>query len=280
MFELNRLVPALFLLSLCGSCGETAANNNAPRNVILICLDTVRSDHLGAYGYSENATTPGLDGLAAESMLFMDVSANACWTKPSVPSYMTGRYPLEHGVYEGHSKDSAGQHSDVLPQSALTIAEVFKDSGYSTVAFVRNAQIRKGQGIEQGFDTYTDEAGDAKDIRWRAVDWLDQRSEDQPFFMYLHLLDAHWPYPVPAEYGELFNPGAAIEFFRTSEWQDLRKKINSGEVELSGDQLTALIALYVGALRYIDDQLMLLMQALEQRGLREDSVICVISDHG
>lgn len=280
MMNSKRMTFATLWLALCWSCHTETPETGEQRNVILICLDTVRADHIGAYGYTLHATTPGLDALAADSTVFLDTSANACWTKPSVPSYMTGHYPIEHGVYEGHSKDSAGEHSDVLPESATTIAEVFQDAGYDTVAFVRNAQIRKGQGIEQGFDTYTDGAGDAKDIRWRALDYLDQRTGEEPFFMYLHLLDAHWPYPVPDEYGELFNPREAVAFFRTSEWQDLRDRINKGEVVLSEDQRQALIALYDGALRFIDDQLMLLFQGLEQRGLTDNTVICIISDHG
>lgn len=268
------------MVTLCLGCSEKKASSGEHRNVILICLDTVRSDHLGAYGYEKHETTPGLDALAKRSILFRDASSNAGWTKPSVPSYMTGLYPVQHGVYEGHSRDSEGEHSDVLPSSALTIAEVFQSAGYSTAAFVRNAQIREGQGIEQGFDSYMDEAGDAKDIRWRALDWLDQRDEEPPFFLYLHLLDAHWPYPVPAEYGALFSDLEAVSFFRTDEWKELRDRINDGDLVLSDAQRDTLIALYDGALRFIDDQLMLLMQGLEQRGLAEDTVICIISDHG
>lgn len=279
--ELLSLLLVLCVAQFLGSCSRPASAEGARHNVILICLDTVRADHLGAYGYEKNVTTPGLDSLADRSTLFSDVSANSGWTKPSVPTYMTGLYPVQHGVYEGNSRDSAGEeHSDVLPASALTIAEVFQEAGYSTAAFVRNAQIRKGQGIEQGFDIYQDGAGDAKDIRWRALDWLDQRDEERPFFLYLHLLDAHFPYPVPDEYGALFSSMEAISLFRTKEWKELRERVNDGEQVLTQEQLDALIALYDGALRYIDDQLMLLMQGLDQRGLAGDTVISIISDHG
>jgi len=270
---------AVLLAGALSSCSRTEGPG-PKKNVILICLDTVRADHLGAYGYEENPTSPTLDELARCSTLFLDTSAAAGWTKPSVPSYMTGTYPLQHGVYEGHSKDRDGEHSDVLPDQAITLAEVFQARGYQTAAFVQNAQLRKGQGIEQGFDLYTDRAGDARNIRWSAVDWIDDRVSRQPFFLYLHFLDAHWPYPVPDEYGELFSSKEAISLFRTKDWKQLRDSINDGETTLDTEQKEALLDLYDGALRYIDDQLARLLSGLSQRGLKGETIICVLSDHG
>jgi len=265
------------LLTALGACGETGSE--APRNVILVCMDTVRADHLGCYGY-DRATTPTLDALAERSILFEDASATACWTKPSVPSFLTGTYPVQHGVYSGSSRDEAGTHSDVLPQDATTLAEAFHEAGYATAAFVKNAQLRRGLGFEQGFDEYVDEAGDAREIRWRARDWLDGHDEEQPFFLYLHFLDAHWPYPVPDEYATRWTDAEQAALFRGRDWRALRAAINDGERELSIAEREGLIGLYDGALRFIDDQLALLLADLERKGLAENTVVCVISDHG
>lgn len=275
----NRRTPGglLLFLAVLGACGD--AGDERPRNVILVCMDTVRADHLGCYGY-ERETTPTLDALAQRSIVFEDASATACWTKPSVPSFLTGTYPIQHGVYSGSSRDEVGAHSDVLPQDATTLAEAFRRAGYATAAFVKNAQLRRGLGFEQGFDEYVDEAGDAREIRWRTRDWLDDHDGEQPFFLYLHFLDAHWPYPVPDEYATRWTRAEEADLFRGKDWRELRAAINDGQRGLSSSERNGLIGLYDGALRFIDDQLGLLLADLERRGLMEDTVVCVISDHG
>ncbi len=272
---MRPLALVLLLLPACGSAG----GEKRP-DVILICLDTVRADRLGCYGYRANETTPRLDALANESTLFVDASASACWTKPSVPSFLTGTYPLEHGVYEGSAHDEGGERSDVLPEAATTLAEMFRDAGWSTAAFVRNAQLRRGLGFEQGFELYQDEAGDAREIRWRAQDWLDARAGNRPFFLYLHFLDAHWPWPVPEEYATRFAPAEAIAPFRGKGSRPLRDAVNAGERVLGQVEREAMGALYDGSLRYIDDQLSELFAWLERRGRWRDTVVCVIADHG
>ncbi len=283
--SLTRIALPIGLFSLAGiallACLPTACSNHRqPRtrnNVILICLDSARADHMGAYGYSMRDTTPTMDALAARSTVFLDVSATAGWSKPSVPSFHTGTYPMQHGVYEGSTRDSEGKHSDVLPDEADTIAERFRGSGYQTAAFIRNAQLRMGQGLEQGFDLYDDDAGDARSIRWRATDWIDRRTPEEPFFLYLHFLDAHWPYAAPAEYMERYSSSAPP---LPHGWKGLRERVNEGEVTLDDATLTALIARYDGALRYIDDELGKLFSALEQRGLASNTVVCIVSAHG
>lgn len=268
----------LMLAAACCSCEETPGKSKP--NVIVICMDTVRADRLGCYGYELNPTTPTLDRLAEDSLLFADTSATAGWTKPSVPSFMTGTYPVQHGVYDGSARGLEGEVTDVLSPAALTFAEVFSDHGWQTAAFIRNAQLRAGNGFEQGFDVYCDQAGDAREIRWRAQDWLDGLDGEQPFMLYLHYLDAHWPYPVPDEYATMFAEEEAVDLFRAEGSRALRSAINDGERVLEEVELEALGALYDGSIRYIDDQLALLFKGLEARGLYEDTIICVISDHG
>lgn len=271
-----RYFPLLLplLLAACGSASEGEGTRRP--DVIFVCMDTVRADHLGCYGHDRDSS-PNLDALAERSILFADASATACWTKPSVPSYLTGTYPLQHGVYRGSARDATGTRSDALPEAAWTIAEAFSEAGYQTGAFVRNAQLRHGLGFEQGFDVYLDEAGDARKIRWQAEDWLDGRDRERPYFLYLHFLDAHWPYDIPDEAAERWATPEGIELFRR---EGLNDAINDGEFEPSPEQLADLLALYDGAIRYIDDQLGLLFNELEQEGTLENTVICVLSDHG
>jgi arylsulfatase len=268
----------LFALAL-ASC-DVQARSKGPRGVILVCIDTLRADHLGCYGYGARETTPALDRLAAQSTVFADASATAGWTKPSVPSFLTGTYPCQHGVYEGSARLEAGAVTDVLPEEARPLAEVFRDAGWRTAAFVRNAQLRPGNGFEQGFDLYQDEAGDAREIRWRAQDWLDELGAEEPFFLYLHLLDVHWPYPVPDTYATRFAPAERVDPFRDDNSKALLEAINDGDRELAAEEREALIALYDGALRYADDELGRFLAYLERRGLSDEVVVSVVADHG
>ena len=264
--------------SLCAGC--TVWAEEPPPNVILICLDTVGANHVGAYGYDRRPTTPYLDGLAARSTFFVDASATAGWTKPSVPSFLTGTYPVRHGVYEGSASLDVGEVTDVLPEASVTLAEVLRGQGYRTAAFIRNAQLRRGNGFEQGFELYRDEAGDADEILRHATEWLDGREGDRPFFLYLHFLDAHWPYDVPDEYATRFADLEAITPFRGKESRELRDRVNDGERTLSASERSALEDLYDGSIRYLDDRLAEFEAGLVERELARNTVICVVSDHG
>lgn len=273
------LLPLLLTAALAPQAAPDSAAA-APRNLILICWDTVRADHLGPYGHDREGCTPHLDRWAAGATVFEDVTACACWTKPSVPSYMTGTLPLQHGVYRGSSKDAAGVVSDVLPEGSVTLAEVLQDAGFQTAAVIRNAQLRRGQGIEQGFDSYDDQGGDAREIRWKAMDFLLERDPERPFLLYLHMLDAHWPYPVPDEFATRYASAEAVERFRGKDWKALRDEVNHGERPFVGAEREEMIALYDGAISYLDHELGRLLAFLEREGLLEDTAVALISDHG
>jgi arylsulfatase A-like enzyme len=268
------------LFPLLAASGCVRARQVPAPNVVFVCIDTARADHFGCYGYSLRQTSPRLDALAREGTLFLDASATAGWTKPSVPSFLTGTLPVRHGVYEGSVRGAAGEISHALPESAVTLAEVFREAGYDTAAFVRNAQLRPGLGFEQGFDVYQDEAGDAREIRWRAQDWVDARAGERPFFAYLHLLDAHWPWPVPDAYAARWAPLEAVTPHRDRASGALRDAINDGTRTLGEEEREAMLALYDGSIRYVDDQLAEFFAWLERRGLWQDTIVCVVADHG
>lgn len=273
---------ALALGLLAAACSGSKPTPSGRPNVVLICLDTVRADHLGTYGYAR-ATTPALDALAARSIVFTQTSATAGWTKPSVPSYLTSTYPLQHGVYEGSAHDEAGATTDLLPDAALTLAEVFQKNGYRTGAFLHNAQLREGNGFEQGFDQFEEDNLDAREIRWRGIDWIDSPpagAAKKPFFLYLHFLDAHWPYPAPEDWLTRFATAAATERFRGKDSKELYAAINDGEHALTEEDRTALEALYDGALAYLDSELGRLFASLTLRDLDRNTIVCVMADHG
>ncbi len=122
-------------------------------NVIVILIDALRFDHLGCYGYKRN-TSPNIDKISEKSLVFENAISQATWTKPSVTSLFISDYVKNHGITLFTLDNTDYSMSNVLPDSAITLAEVFSDDGYKTKAVISNPFIKKGFGLEQGFDEY------------------------------------------------------------------------------------------------------------------------------
>jgi len=279
-----RPAAALLLAALAGCGGEPApaadTAADGPRSVLLVCLDTVRADHLGFMGYTRRPTTPALDALARDALVFDDVTAAACWTKPSVPSFLTGSFPATHGVYEGSSKAAEGMATDVLDERSTTLAEAFADAGYATAGFLRNGQLAPGFGMDQGFELYDNGSHDAAAIADLALDWLGARDRSRPFFLYLHILDAHWPFDVPDEAALRFAGPEDLALVRDGDWHALMDAVHDGERELTADEAEGILDLYDSSLRYVDDQLARVFDALREDGTLDELVVSVVADHG
>ena len=181
-------------------------------NVLLITLDTTRADRLGSYGYS-GASTPNLDRLAAAGVRFNRALSSAPLTLPAHASVMTGRHPYTHGVRNnGHF---------TLAADVPTLAAAFEAAGYETAAFVSSFVLDRQFGLARGFTRYDDALDEAPaggmtslELERRgdrtvaaASDWLASRSSrtaTQPFFLWVHLYDAHHPYVPPSPFREQF----------------------------------------------------------------------------
>ena len=177
-------------------------------NVLLITLDTTRADRIGSYGYA-GASTPHLDRLAAAGVRFDRALSPAPLTLPAHASLMTGREPYSHGV--------RNNGYFVLPEDANTLAESFTAAGYDTAAFVSAFVVDRQVGLAQGFAHYDDALDRAAgvelslDVERRgdrtvaaAAGWLGARRTDKPFFVWVHLFDAHEPYAPPSPFRERF----------------------------------------------------------------------------
>ena len=165
----------------------------AKQNLLLITLDTLRADRLGCYGYA-GARTPNLDGLARSSLFFEKAVCQVPLTLPSHTSLMTGRYPHHHGV-----RDNAG----TVPTKEITLAEILRQNGYHTYAFVGGFPLDHRFGLNQGFEVYDDTFPRRKH---RSLDFRSERGADavvdavlntklqQPFLVWVHFYDPHAPY--------------------------------------------------------------------------------------
>lgn len=242
---LTPFISCLLLLSAV-SCGkQNKVHPRAP--VILITLDTLRSDHLPAYGYS-GVETPAIDAFARDAILFERAYSHYPLTLPSHSSIMTGLNTPNNGV-----RNNAGF---VLDDRLETLAEVLQAGGYQTGAVISSMVLKQSTGMSQGFDFFDDDMSTKAENRIRmfaqrrgdisvdaAVNWLSNHS-GLPYFLFLHLYDPHVPYEAPEPFGSRYPSD------------------------------------YDGEIAYTDAVLGRFFDFLKQNGLYEPSMILVLSDHG
>ncbi len=207
----RRAIPSLVVASaLTVSCAVADDPPPAPVDlppVFLIVVDCLRADHLGAYGY-EHDTSPWIDQLAAESILFEHVVAQSNWTKPSMASLLTGTQVSQHGLREGRLAgrvaDSAEElDGHTLSKSLTTWAEALSDLDYATGGFVNQGHLTDYMGFAQGFETYEYGLSDPE-VESRFAQWLSTVEQAVPFG-YVHLLDLHFPYDPPEHVDRFFD---------------------------------------------------------------------------
>ncbi|MFN2375502.1 MAG: sulfatase [Candidatus Binatia bacterium] len=264
----------------------TAGTAQGP-SVVLIIADTLRADHLGAYG-STVTRTPAMDSLAKDGVVFENAFANSTWTRPSVATIVTSLYPSSHKVMH---------KTDLLPDGVTTITETMKDAGYRTVGYVTNINVAPSFRFEQGFQEYyyltpefffgaTDSGSklafysgmrlvrerffakqkwvqhyyqDAQTVNGDALPWLDRNGQG-PFFTLIHYMDPHDPY------FEIPYNGNAIA------------RVDTPNPDPS--QRDRMAMLYASNVEYLDRFLGNLIEALKASGQYDDTVIALVSDHG
>jgi arylsulfatase A-like enzyme len=262
-----------------------------PKGVILLWADTLRRDHLDAYGYGRE-TAPFLTRIASEGVLFENNFSQATWTKVSSPSVLTSLYPSTHGVKN---------FSDFLPSSATTLAEVYRGAGYATVSFASNLFTGQFTNLHQGFEELHEdgslpEVGSSKTSRAyvdRFGRWL-ERHRDVPFFAFVHLYDPHDPFEPRPPYnglwadagkkeqheGDLEKVRAVIQeplakIFGMPSQEELAKAGVDPEAYVGFDQ-----DWYDGSIRGMDAEIGRVFERLRELGLDQDTLVVFAGDHG
>lgn len=276
-------------------------------NVFLTVLDSVRPDHLSCYGYSRK-TTPNIDEIAQESVLFENAFSTAPWTPPSHASMFTGRYPSEHGV--------SGKNL-YLHKKVLTIAELLRSKGYETLGICINPWVGPQTGLYRGFKRfvtnlsrpYLDKVSFRvpldwvifcikTDIKLVVYNWVYQvrvlkeierwisnsQRSNKPFFVFVNYFDAHTPYNPPQPFKERFekihehntNLQKIIDVFNSRHGYPYIAK----EHKVSEEEWDTLKSWYNGEVAYIDFFLGKLFDFLKRTRLFDDTLLILTSDHG
>jgi arylsulfatase A-like enzyme len=252
-----------------------ARSNDAPLNVVLYVIDTLRADRLSLHGY-ERPTSPRLDALAADAFVFDLAYAPSSHTLPSVTSLFTARYP----------SSVAGRLGDE-PPSNTTLAEVFRAAGYRTAAFNANLVLPRALGYDRGFERYvvplrpdgeTPRFVGAATLHEHAERWIRQQV-GQPFFLYVQTMDVHSPYRVPDGYRERFVSGpASIEEALAALPEAERTPERVDSMQAFADAWNP--ERYDAAVAYADAALGEFLDLFDTLGLRDDTIFVITSDHG
>lgn len=232
-------------------------------NVILISIDTLRADRLSCYGYKYR-TSPHIDVLADDGVLFEKVYTPSPWTLPSHMSILTSLYPEVHNV---QTKD------DRLSDGFITLSEILKDNGYYTAAYVDAGFLSAKFGYDQGFDIYVDHYAGVVGIDQRAIRFVEQfcnkdQSDKKYFFLFYHIFDVHGPYEPPQPYKGLFYEGKD-PYDKQNHSMDLIKQMSYHSYLKFGEvtDINYVKSLYDSQIKYVDDQLEKLFQKLKELAL-------------
>ncbi len=263
----NGLVLVAATAALCVSCAQSP--EPPPPNVLLVTVDTLRSDHCSVQGYARK-TTPQLEGFAGRGARFALAYAPTATTAPTHATILTSLYPIAHGLRK---------NGEVLSADLRTLPEILRDHGYRTAAVVSSFVLDAKFGFSQGFDVYDDdfeaasatmpvpvwqehEIGGAFDqpaniATDKALSWLrEPRSAEQPFFLWVHYFDPHAPYVPPEPFASRFTPHDA------------------------DSDLEAQIAAYDGEIAFADGEIGRLLEFVERSELSSNTLVVITADHG
>ncbi|HXV77948.1 MAG TPA: sulfatase [Candidatus Polarisedimenticolaceae bacterium] len=303
------VAPAIGLSLVAASCGEGHAPAPAcpdlswtgPRpgtSLVLVVNDTLRRDRVGIYGGPDQ--TPTFDAFARGGMLFERATSQAPWTSPAIASLFSGLYPSAHGVRshpylrataDGATTASATRKVDVLGDDLTLLAELLDDAGYHTAAIVGNPWLERRFGFAQGFDFYDDSFADwdapGRDVAGAALDWLAGVPDGEPYFLYVHTMDTHRPYPsvsreaLHARRDELVDDRRPLDPAVRQSIADLVFLEGAGKAVRAGltPSLSLIELAYDAGVRAFDDSLSVLLEGMAGEA-EDETALIVLSDHG
>ena len=304
----GRVAFILLLLVLIGAFLAGRSTRSAPSasdrregpNVVMIVLDALRADYVSSYGY-ERSTTPHMDSLADEGVVFDVAYSHGNRTIIAMPALFTSMYPSFHGAMGYKELISP------LPPNRVTLAEMLNDAGYTTVALMTNIHLKSVFNMTQGFDRVDEFNGGCYDLTVfrllrkaglietpmfavtahpvagevsdAGIEWLGH-IKDRPFFLYLHYMDTHHPYTPPPEFARKFattREGAtASELFM----ETVNLLGDQAQEDLDEQGLQQLKDYYAASIAYADYEIGRVIDAVRALPDDRETIVVVTSDHG
>lgn len=256
------------------------------RNLLVISLDTLRADHLGAYGYSRD-TSPQLDRLAKRGTVFRNAISASAWTVPAHMTAFTGLEPPAHQLVDFPDTGRLGR-------GYPTLAGILRDAGFRTGAFTGGGFVSRGPGFDRGFERFVSRGrrfGPGLNV---AARWLSSLDPDERFFVFLHGFDIHRPYRPPERFERKFAP----QGFTGPDAPDIAKQLFPLQEDVaqvhrhfgrdretvrarpSDADLALMLSQYDGEIAFVDEQIGRFLAGMDERGMLDDTLVVVISDHG
>ncbi|MGD9213359.1 MAG: sulfatase [Desulfobacteraceae bacterium] len=254
-------------------------------NILFITIDTLRADHLGCYGYPHN-TSPNIDVIAEEGILCEKFFCSGIPTQPSYTTMLTGQHPITHQIVAHGGQNQLSKEAPFLPQLLLP-------AGYTTCAVDNLIQERAW--FSRGFEFYIDPSVrrtlmlgvSCEELNARAIPWLRTHAHE-PFFLFMHYWDPHWPLTPPKRYQHLFyNGNSPVDPGNRSleEWWEhpLGQIAKDTWLRTEHGLITDpdyVVAMYDQEIRHVDDGVGELLSVLDDLGLTENTLVVLVADHG
>jgi len=256
-------------------------------NVIVLALDTLRADHLSCYGYARE-TSPTLDALAGEGILFENALTNTAHTGPTFTTIYTGQYPFTHGIVSTlHAHPN--EPDQLLDDEAPTLPEVLRRHGYLTAAF-DNLMIwgSHPSHFARGYDYYVHTLSPsaefcaavlAEHVNARLIPWIESvAGQHQPFFLFVHYWDPHQPYNQPEPYRTCHAASPSHDPITTPDGRTYTPRW--GWEERLTERSRERIDLYDGEITYVDEQVRRVLETLKGARIYDETAVFVTADHG
>jgi len=282
--------PSPFLLAALAAVFGAGCGRRVDRpNILLITLDTTRRDHLGMYGHTI-PTSPNLDRLAKDSLVYTQAYAVSSWTLPTHASMFTGKFPSAHGANydpegplnlgDGIGARYGGYRARPIAANEVTLAQVLANQGYETAGIIAGPWLLARFRLGKGFEHYDDRGvtalngRPAEDVTRAAIEYVDEHAGDA-FFLFLNYYDPHSPWWQESPKDENGKPTSAPQPL-----QDPRFVFPPGVDPTHMDGATFAKICYDAEIRYMDREIGRLLDHLKLRGLYESTWIFVLADHG
>jgi len=277
---LATLLVALGVMVLGVQCKRGRPEYHGPaRHVIFISLDTTRADHFGCYG-NDWIQTPRIDALAAESILFENYMTVVPTTLASHTSLFTGNYPHTHGV---------ARNGFMVHEDNVMLPEILREAGFHTAGFIGAFVLDSRFGFAQGFEDYDENIdqmtyfyGDYKEQRpaetvtGAVIRYLDEKGVPENLFLFVHYFDPHTPYEPPAPYDTLYDPQGRDN--APDATVVIKQCFQQPGVE--NPDAKRMAQQYAGEISYLDEHVGRLLDDLAKRGILDEAIVVVTSDHG